>query len=182
MPGGVVGDAEISARALIDTALPNGIVAEAIEAGVLPSLSGYRTLRREVRVGEKSRIDIVLEDSGSDPSAPSCFIEVKNVTMLSDAGAPRADFPDAVTERGRKHLGELMTLVDSGQRAVQLFFLGRTDCDRVGVADAIDPAYAETLRAAAARGVEIIAAKGTLEAEADGSFSLTVTGECPVEL
>ena len=186
VPGGRVGDPQSTARALVDTALPNGIVAEAIEAGKIPSLAGYRTVRREVKVGEKSRIDLVLEDRVDDGHAPPCFIEVKNVTMLGAAGpsgkGSRADFPDAVTERGRKHLGELRTLVEAGNRAVQLFFLGREDCDRVGVAEAIDPAYAETLRSVVEAGVEVVAVRGEHREEGEGRFSLIVGDECPVDL
>ena len=178
-------------RAIVDTALPNRIVEEALHAGVISSLTGYATVRREVKVGEKSRIDLVLEES--ERGAPDCYIEVKNVTMRADdhvelppgSGSLRADFPDAVTERGRKHLGELMRLVDQGHRAVQLYFLGRDDCDHVGVADAIDPAYGETVREAMAHGVEFIAVRARIEggeSEASGAVALTVGEECLVEI
>jgi len=177
VPGGV---------ALVDTALPNRIVAEALEAEVVGSLAGYGSVRREVKVGEKSRIDVVLGDHRE--GRPDCYIEIKNVTMLSGetpdtvtAGRRRADFPDAVTSRGTRHLEELMRLVDQGHRAVQLYFLGRTDCDLVGLASTIDPVYAETARAAQARGVEFRAV--ALRAErGDEDWALTVGAELPVVL
>ena len=170
VPGGV---------ALVDTALPNAIVAEGIEAGALPSLTGYDTIRREVKVGS-SRIDLLLSDATD--GGPDCYIEVKNVTMASAHVPGRADFPDAVTERGRKHLGELGELVAAGHRAVQLFLLGRTDCASVGVADEIDPKYGETLREVVAAGVEVVVAQLAIDFLEDENVALTLRGECPVEL
>ena len=165
--------------ALVDTALPNAIVAEAIEAEALPSLRGYNTLRREVKVGA-SRIDLLLSDATD--GGPDCYIEVKNVTMASSTVPARADFPDAVTERGRKHLGELGELVAAGHRAVQLYLLGRTDCASVGVADEIDPKYGETLRTVVEGGVELIAAQLAVDFLEEEKVALTVRGEVPVEI
>jgi sugar fermentation stimulation protein A len=136
----------------INTSLPNALVAEAIESGVIAELQGYSTIRREVKYGkENSRIDLVLEA----PYEMPCYVEVKIVTAaVSDAVAL---FPDAVSERGAKHLRELMHMVRGGGRAVQLYCVQRGDVSEVNPADRIDPAYGRTLREALAAGVEVMA-------------------------
>jgi sugar fermentation stimulation protein A len=84
----------------VNTMLPNRIVREAVEAGRLPELAGYAEVRPEVKFGERSRIDLRL----AGPDRPACWVEVKNVTLRAGRAAR---FPDAVTERGLKHLREL---------------------------------------------------------------------------
>ncbi len=136
----------------INTGLPNRLVAEAIETGVIGELAGYATLRREVPFGEeRSRIDLLLESPGRAP----CYVEVKNVTAAVSDGV--ALFPDAVSERGTKHLRELVRLRAQGRRPVLVFCVQRGDVDEVRPADAIDPLYGRTLREAVAAGVEVMA-------------------------
>ena len=136
----------------INTGLPNRLVAEAIEAGVIGELSGYAAIRREVPFGEeRSRIDLVLEAPGRE----ACYVEVKNVTAAVSGGV--AVFPDAVSARGTKHLRELMRLRGQGVRPVLVFCVQRGDVDEVRPADAIDPLYGRTLREAVAAGVEVMA-------------------------
>lgn len=135
----------------INTARANGLVECAITSGVIAELQGYASLRREVVYGhEKSRIDFLLE---SDTS--KCYVEVKNVTLMENEG--QGLFPDAVSERGSKHLRELMQMKREGHRAVLLFCVQHTGIQWVEPADAIDPVYGKTLRAAIAEGVEVIA-------------------------
>ena len=135
----------------IDTGLPNKLVAEAVEQGVIAELQGYETIRPEVRYGrENSRADLLLEGE-----AGRCFVEVKNVTAAVGDGV--AVFPDAVSARGTKHLRELMDVVAQGDRAVMCFCVQREDVAEVRPADAIDPLYGATLREALAAGVEAIA-------------------------
>jgi sugar fermentation stimulation protein A len=138
----------------INTQHPNRLVAEAIEAGRVPELAGYATLRREVKYGKNSRIDILLEDE----SKPLCYVEVKNTTMRRDLspGAP-AEFPDAVTERGAKHLAELTDMVREGHRAVMFYLVQRDDAKTFTVAADIDPTYAKGLETAMQAGVEVLA-------------------------
>ena len=136
---------------LVNTARPNHIVREAIAQGRIAELCGYQQIRSEVKVGA-SRLDLMLEE-GPDPRI--CYVEVKNVTMSESDGL--AIFPDAVTSRGRKHLGELADLVSKGHRAVQFFCVGREDIRRMAPAESIDPAYAKALREAADAGVEVLA-------------------------
>lgn len=137
----------------VHSALANTMVAGAIEAGAISELSGYDRVRREVKHG-KSRIDLCLEDNSSETPRPACYVEVKHATMLVD---DQIAFPDAVSERARKHLQTLSELVEGGQRAVLFFSVGRTDGQVMRPADEIDPAYGEALRSAVAKGVEILA-------------------------
>ena len=135
----------------VDTSLPNAIVHEAASRGRIPELAGYASARREVAYGENSRIDVLLERE----DGARCYVEVKNTTL---ARGRVAQFPDAVTERGLKHLGELAKVARlPGHRAVQFFFVSRADVDTFAPAEDIDPEYARGLRRAAAAGVEILA-------------------------
>lgn len=134
----------------INTTRPNAIAAEAIAQGRMAELAGYDTLRREVRYGTNSRVDLLLEGGGR----PACYVEVKNVTLKRGAAAL---FPDAVTARGTKHLRELTAMVKAGHRAAMLYLVNRGDCSQCGVAADIDPAYAQALEAALAAGVQAYA-------------------------
>lgn len=135
----------------VNTGLPNQLVAELIRSGLVESLRGYASLRTEVPYGqERSRIDLLLEGAGMAP----CYIEVKNVTARVEG---HAIFPDAVTERGAKHLRELMAVVRQGGRGVIFFCVQRDDVARFRPAHEIDPVYAATLRQAVAAGVEAVA-------------------------
>mgnify|MGYP003644170767 FL=1 len=134
----------------INTAHPNGIVAEAIENGKVAALAGYDTLTREVKYGANSRIDMLLSGGGK----PDCYVEVKNVTLMRDGSV--AEFPDSVTARGTKHLQELQNMVAEGNRAVMFYLVQRTDCTAFRLAADIDPAYAAAFRLAEDAGVEIL--------------------------
>lgn len=140
--GGLVG---------INTLHPNRLVAEALAEDAIPVLSGYDVHRREVRMGEASRVDFVLEGAGR----PRCWLEVKNVHLRR--GGTLAEFPDCVSARSARHLRELSARVAEGDRAVQLFVIQRTDCDAFSACADLDPAYAAGLDAAAAAGVEVLA-------------------------
>jgi sugar fermentation stimulation protein A len=135
----------------INTMHPNKIAAEAIVDGAIPELAGYASLRREVKYGKNSRVDILLES----PDRPPCFVEIKNVTLCRGTGL--LEFPDAVTARGAKHLEELSAQVKAGNRAVMLFLAQRADCHAFVAAGDIDPAYAAGLLRARTAGVEVIA-------------------------
>lgn len=142
----------------INTQHPNRVVADAIEAGKIPELAGYANLRREVKYGKNSRIDILLEGEGASQGKGMCYVEVKNTTMRRDLspGAP-AEFPDSVTARGAKHLDELSDMVREGHRAVMFYLVQRDDANAFTVAADIDPTYAERLKCAMKAGVEVLA-------------------------
>lgn len=133
----------------VNTALSNRIVEEAISSGKIASLKLYDHIRREVKYGESSRIDLLLE-RGEE----RCYVEVKNVTYRE---GDRALFPDAVTTRGHKHLVELSNMVKAGHRAVIFFLVNRADCTSMGPASEIDKKYSETLASVAKAGVEVLA-------------------------
>ncbi len=134
----------------VNTSHPNAIAAEAIAAARVPELAGYATLRREVKYGEASRVDLLLEDG----PGPRAFVEVKNVHLWRDG--LRAEFPDAVTSRGAKHLADLAREVGQGARGVMLYVI-QGPADSFALAADIDPAYAAAFALARAAGVEAYA-------------------------
>ncbi len=144
------------ARVGLNTGLPNKLVEEAIVSGRIPQLAGYDTLKREQKYGNNSRIDILL----SDASKPSCYVEVKNVTLSRSAGL--AEFPDAVTSRGAKHLVELADMVREGHRAIMVYLIQRSDVKKFSLAHDIDPTYVEVWTKATDAGVESIAMACTM--------------------
>jgi sugar fermentation stimulation protein A len=135
----------------INTAHPNALAAEAIAAGVIPELAGYTTARREVRYGSNSRVDLLLEA----PGRPPCYVEIKNVHLMRRPGL--AEFPDAVTKRGAKHLAELGRVVAQGSRAMMLFLIQIGSARSFQLARDIDAAYGDAFDQARAAGVETIA-------------------------
>lgn len=134
----------------INTAYPNGLVEQAIQEGTITELQDYQDLRREMKYGENSRIDIFL--SGSTLKEPDCYVEVKSVTLSRQKGI--AEFPDSVTIRGAKHLRELSQMVADGHRAMMVYLIQRQDCHEFRIAADIDPAYAKALEEALYMGVE----------------------------
>jgi len=157
----------------INTSLPNLIVSEAIENGVVDELMGYGSLRREVKYGKNSRIDILLEDD----EKPKCYVEVKNTTMRRNLDGGPVEFPDAVTSRGAKHLVELSDMVKDGHRAVMFYLVQREDAETFTVADDIDPTYADELAKAMKAGVEVVCYACTLSPD-----EIVVTRKIPVSL
>ena len=153
----------------VNTAHPNRIVADAVNAEAIPELTGYRAARREVKYGRNSRIDLLLQSDGR----ADCYVEIKSVTLRRRGPA---EFPDAVTARGTKHLGELSDMVRGGARAVMFYLVQRGDCRAFTIAADIDPKYAEAFAAARAQGVEVICYACRLTTEA-----IEIAGKLPVE-
>jgi len=131
----------------INTSLTNTLVEEGIKTGKIRSFNGYPQIKREVTV-QNSRIDFQLSNGKHQ-----CYVEVKNVT-LGEKGV--AYFPDAVTERGTKHLRTLLNLKRKGYRSVMCFVIQREDCELFRPADDIDSVYGKTLRQVIKKGVEIL--------------------------
>lgn len=157
--------------ACINTGYPNKLVGEAIANGVVSELTGYAEQKAEVKYGENSRIDWLL--TGGD--GRKCYVEVKNVTLLEEDG--QGYFPDAVTERGRKHLYELASMVEEGHRAVMFFCVSHTGIDSVTPAAHIDPKYAQAFVEVVERGVEVIAYQVAIDPQ-----GMLVTHSVPVKM
>ncbi len=143
----------------INTGHPNALAAEAVAESLIPELAGYASLRREVRYGKNSRVDLLLES----PQRPPCYVEIKNVHLMRQPGL--AEFPDAVTKRGAKHLGELTDMVAAGARAVMLYLVQIGSARRFALARDIDPAYGLAFDQARAGGVEAIARRCRISCE-----------------
>lgn len=155
-----IGETPQGRLACINTARANPLIEEALRAGVISELNGFTGLKREVAYGqENSRIDFRL-----DYDEDSAWVEVKSVTLGFD-GTTVAAFPDAVTQRGARHLRELAHLARDGVRAVQLYCVNLSGIDAVRPAQEIDPLYAAALRDAVAAGVEVLAYGVTLTPE-----------------
>lgn len=143
----------------VNTLVPNRLVKASIEAGAIKELKGYDTVKAEVNTGHGSRIDLLLTAEGKKPS---CFVEIKNCTMVTDG---LAAFPDAVTTRGLKHLVELQRLVREGYRSVIFYLVQRMDARLFRPADKIDPAYGAELRRAKKNKVGILVYDVVLDLE-----------------
>jgi sugar fermentation stimulation protein A len=134
----------------VNTGHPNKVGEEGIQKGLIGELCGYDNLKREVKYGENSRVDILLSNEG-DPKL--CYVEIKSVTLRR---GDTAEFPDSVTARGTKHLSELSNMVAQGHRAVMLYLVQRQDCASFSIAADIDPKYADALQQALKAGVEVL--------------------------
>jgi sugar fermentation stimulation protein A len=158
----------------VNTLRTNGVIAEAVTQEKIPELAGYRRLRREVRFEvagvAPGRLDLLLQEG----KRPDALVEIKNVTLLDGQGLR---FPDAVSERGRKHLELLLAAVNRGLRGVLLFAVNRPEGERFSPAGRIDPVYARRLREVVAAGVEILAVRIRHTTE-----GLEVNGSVPVDL
>ena len=144
----------------VDTSLPNRALRAALEAGDIPELATYGTVRPEQKYGTNSRIDFLLQYTG----LPDAYVEVKSVTLSRTTGL--AEFPDSVTARGTKHLGELAKMARIGHPAVLFYLIQRTDCAEMTLAADIDPTYAAAFAKARNAGVEVLAYDTEISPEA----------------
>ena len=129
----------------LNTLTPNRMLYAAWQAGAMEELDGYEHFQKEAKVGQ-SRLDAHLSGGRGE-----LWVECKNVTMVED---DVACFPDAITERGQKHLRELMSLAKTGARVALFFLIQRPDGHCFGPADFVDPVYAELFYQALDAGVE----------------------------
>lgn len=151
----------------INTHLPNALTAEALDKRIIPELAQFKTYRREVRLPSGSRIDFSLDDNGA-------LLEVKNVSLVEDGVAM---FPDSVTERGTKHLHELMEFITLGAQAYMLYVVQHHQGISFSPADEIDPVYGTTLRDAYQAGVKLIAMKASVS-----EYEIVLTERLPIDL
>ena len=154
----------------INTVHPNAIVAEAVAAGFFSEFSPWPRLRREVKYGQNSRVDILLEGDGLPPH----YVEIKNVHMMRQPGL--AEFPDSVTARGAKHLRELADMVAAGHRATMVFLI-QMQADRFTLAADVDPTDAKAFAAAREAGVGAIAVCCTVTPQ-----GIEVVRRVPIEI
>lgn len=161
----------------VNTHRTNPVIHEALKKGVISSISVYDQIKPEVKMeyrAEKARLDFML----TTQDQPDAYVEVKNVTLWDPhAYGHVLTFPDAVTERGRKHLEFLSSLAGQGKRAIMLYALNRPEGEAFSPADKIDPAYGEALRKAKEGGVELIALRIRHDA-----VGMSVAEEVPVRL
>jgi len=153
----------------IDTSVPNKMLKSALSARRVAAVAAYGSIRAEVPYADKSRVDFLL----STNDLPDLYLEVKSVTLSRVAGL--AEFPDAKTARGARHMADLAAMVAQGHRAAVLFLVQRTDAQRVRIASDIDPAYADAFHRARAAGVEVICHRCAISPEA-----VTLDRELPV--
>jgi len=144
----------------VNTHLPNKLVAEALVGGVIPELTGYASIRPEVKYAAASRVDFLL----TDPDRPPCWLEVKNVHLSRTPGL--AEFPDCRAARSTRHLEDLAAQVKEGHRAVALFVVQREDCEGFRACAELDPAFAAGLNRAAEAGVEVLVYECVMSTEA----------------
>lgn len=154
----------------VNTSHPNKIIKEALAQKQIDKLKKYANLKPEVKYGKNSRIDFLL----TDDKLPPCYVEVKNVHLKRDS---ILQFPDCVTERGAKHLNELIEVVKNGSRAVMIYCCQRNDADAFTTAKDLDPTYAANFKKAMENGVEAIAY--TCDMTTDG---ITLAREIPIQL
>lgn len=136
--------------ACVHSARANKLVNEAFSSGLVPGFSAYPDIRTEVKYGRGSRADLLLQGPQG-----RVFVEVKSVTLCREDG--QGLFPDAVSDRGRKHLLELRDVLDRDTRAVMFFCAMHEGIDRVSAAGEIDPRYRDTLAEVVEQGVEVLA-------------------------
>ena len=148
----------------INTALPNRLIRATIEAGCLAAqLGAIASIRAEVAYGanKRSRIDLLLTPTDSNPDQRPIYLEVKNTTWTDGTTAL---FPDTVTERGQKHLVELMGVLPDS-RAVLVPCLSRPDVTEFAPGDSADPRYGELFREAIKAGVEVLPCRFRFQAD-----------------
>ncbi len=174
----------------VNTQTPNKIVREAFDEKIIPSWKKYKYARNEVKIHDKTRIDMVLGNDEILVTAKKIssindltktgshfhFVEVKNVTYAKNN---QALFPDAVSTRAQKHLVEMMELIDQGHSCELIFTIQREDCKSFAPAKDIDPKYAELLAQAKAKGVKITPLVCTLNKT---SVSLAPYKKIPLKL
>lgn len=153
----------------INTAHPNRLLEDAIQAGKIPELAGYASLRREVKYGANSRIDLLLEGNGKAP----CYVEAKNVTLYRRPS--HAEFPDCITARGTKHLREMSGMIAQGHRAVMVYVIQGGNPEDFSFTADLDATYVAAWRLARSAGIESIAL--TCHVSPD---RIEITGSVPI--
>ncbi len=138
-----------SAKVGINTHITNKITLEALKSSIIEKFKNFETLKHEVNFGSNTRFDFLITE-GKKKS----FIEVKNVTLSRKKGV--AEFPDAVTSRGLKHIKELLKANQKGYEIYLLYIIQRDDCNKFELAKDIDPKYCELLVKAVKKNLNVL--------------------------
>ena len=133
----------------INTLISNKIVLEALNKKKIISLAKFNKIKPEVKFSNNTRFDFLLSNNKE-----KCFLEVKNVTLVRNKNI--AEFPDAVTSRGKKHLNELSEAKKKGYTSYILYLVQREDCDSFKIADDIDAEYKIAFTSAIKKGVKVL--------------------------
>ena len=133
----------------INTQLTNKIVLEALNQKKIKKLIKFNNIRAEVKFSDKTRFDFLITNNVS-----KCFLEVKNVTLVREKKI--AEFPDAITSRGTKHLRELIAAKKKGFESYMLYLIQREDCGSFKIAKDIDEEYKITFNEALKNGVKML--------------------------
>ena len=137
------------AKVGINTHITNKITLEALKSSIIEKFKNFDTLKQEINFGSNTRFDFLITE-GTRKS----FIEVKNVTLSRKKGV--AEFPDAVTSRGLKHIQELLKANQKGYEIYLLYLIQRDDCNKFGLAKDIDPKYCELLVKAVKKNLNVL--------------------------
>jgi sugar fermentation stimulation protein A len=148
----------------VNTGNPPVLVRELFASGTVPHWKDFDGFQAEVKINAQTRLDGALWSSSKQKNvkkgkltkleAPLHFFEIKNVSLAENGVAM---FPDAVTERGQKHLQEMMELMEQGFTCEMIYVIQREDCTEFAPADHIDPEYGRILREAVKKGLRVSA-------------------------
>ena len=133
----------------VNTHLTNKIALDAIYKSKIQNFKNYDFVKQEIKFGNNTRFDLLLTKKNK-----KIFIEVKNVTLSRLKGI--AEFPDAITSRGQKHIQELLNANKQGYNIYLLFVIQRDDCNKLKIAKDIDPKYCELLTKAVKKNLNIL--------------------------
>ena len=133
----------------VNTHLTNKIVKEALENNMIKSFNGKLDIETEKTFGENTRFDFLINETNQ-----KSFIEVKNVTLSRKNKL--AEFPDAITARGLKHIKDLIKATQLGFKSYLLFLIQRQDCNSFSIAKDIDPEYSKLLTIAVKKKIKIL--------------------------
>mgnify|MGYP001177574040 CR=1 FL=1 len=133
----------------VNTHLTNKIVLDALNNDLIENFRNSKFVKQEVKFGENTRFDFLI-----DRNNKKYFIEVKNVTLSRKKNV--AEFPDAITSRGLKHIGELLNAKKKGYEIFLLFVIQREDCNEFKLAQDIDPDYCKSLLKAVKKKLNIL--------------------------
>ena len=156
----------------VNTSLPNQLVKLALTEKRLPHWQDWDEIHPEFKINAETRLDFRLRKISPEKFH---YIEVKNVTLMREK---KAQFPDAVTIRGQKHLREMIALMEQGHSAELVFVVQREDCEEFTTADDIDPKYGQIFRQAVKAGLRVTALKTKLSSD-----GIILTGQLlPIQL